>query len=41
VTLVSMAYAFLVLERVRAKKHLAADVAPDPAPAPAPAPPTG
>lgn len=41
VTLVSMAYAFLVLERARAKKNLAADVAPDPAPAPAPAPPAG
>ena len=41
VTLVSMAYAFLVLERVRAKKNLAADVAPDPASAPAAASPTG
>ena len=41
VTLVSMAYAFLVLERARAKKTLATDVAPDPAPAPAPAPPAG
>jgi SRSO17 transposase len=38
VTLVSMAYAFLVLERARTKKNLAADVAPDPAPAPAIAP---
>jgi SRSO17 transposase len=37
-TLVSMAYAFLVLERARAKKNLAADVAPDPAPAPAAVP---
>jgi len=37
-TLVSMAYAFLVLERARAKKNLAADVAPDPAPASAPPP---
>jgi len=34
VTLVSMAYAFLVLERCRAKKNLAADVAPAPAAAP-------
>jgi SRSO17 transposase len=33
VTLVSMAYAFLVLERARAKKNLAADLAPDPTPA--------
>ncbi len=41
VTLVSLAYAFLVLERVRAKKNLAADVAPDPAPAPTAAPPAG
>jgi SRSO17 transposase len=41
VTLVSMAYAFLVLERARAKKNLAADFAADPAPAPAPAPPAG
>lgn len=41
VTLVSMAYAFLVLERARVKKNLAADVAPDPAPTPAPAPPAG
>jgi hypothetical protein len=41
VTLVSMAYAFLVLERARAKKNLAADVAPDPAPAPTVAPPAG
>lgn len=41
VTLVSMAYAFLVLERARTKKNLAADVAPDPAPASAPAPPVG
>jgi SRSO17 transposase len=41
VTLVSMAYAFLVLERARAKKNLGADVAPDPAPAPAVAPPAG
>jgi SRSO17 transposase len=41
VTLVSIAYAFLVLERVRATKNLAADVAPDPAPAPTAAPPTG
>ncbi len=39
VTLVSMAYAFLVLERARAKKNLATDVASDPAPAPATAPP--
>jgi len=35
VTLVSLAYAFLVLERARAKKNLAADVAPDPPLAPA------
>jgi Transposase DDE domain len=41
VTLVSMAYAFLVLERARTKKNLAADVAPDPAPAAAAAPPAG
>jgi SRSO17 transposase len=41
VTLVSMAYAFLVLERARAKKNFAADVAPDPAPASIPAPPAG
>ena len=41
VTLVSMAYAFLVLERARAKKNSVADVAPDPAPAPAAAPPAG
>lgn len=41
VTLVSMAYAFLVLERARTKKNLTADVAPDPAPAPAAAPPAG
>lgn len=41
VTLVSIAYAFLVLERARAKKNLAADVAPDPTPAPAGAPPAG
>jgi SRSO17 transposase len=41
VTLVSMAYAFLVLERARAKKNLRADVAPDPAPAPTPAAPVG
>jgi SRSO17 transposase len=41
VTLVSMAYAFLVLERARANKTLGADVAPDPAPAPAAAPPAG
>lgn len=41
VTLVSMAYAFLVLERARAKKNLTADVAPDPAPAPAAASPAG
>jgi SRSO17 transposase len=40
-TLVSMAYAFLVLERARAKKNLAADVAPDPAPAPATPPVAG
>ncbi len=39
VTLVNMAYTFLVLERARAKKNLAADVAPDPASAPAAAPP--
>jgi SRSO17 transposase len=37
VTLVSMAYAFLVLERARAKNNGAADLAPDPAPAPIPA----
>jgi len=37
-TLGSMAYAFLVLERARAKKNLAADVAPDPASAPTPPP---
>jgi SRSO17 transposase len=41
VTLVSMAYAFLVLERARAKKNLTADVAPDPTPAPAAAPSAG
>ena len=41
VTLVSMAYAFLVLERARTKKNLAADFAADPAPAPATAPPAG
>ena len=41
VTLVSMAYAFLVLERARANKTLVADVAADPAPAPAAAPPAG
>jgi len=41
VTLVSMAYAFLVLERARTKKNLATDVAPDPAPTPAPAAPVG
>jgi SRSO17 transposase len=41
VTLVSMAYAFLVLERARAQKNLTADVAPDPAPAPATASPAG
>lgn len=41
VTLVSMAYAFLVLERARAKKNRGADVAPDPAPAPAAASPAG
>jgi SRSO17 transposase len=41
VTLVSMAYAFLVLERARAKKNLSADAAPDPAPTPAAAPPAG
>ena len=35
VTLVSLAYAFLVLERARAKKNPAADLAPDPALAPA------
>jgi SRSO17 transposase len=35
VTLVSMAYAFLTLERLRAKKHLAVDLAPDPAAPPA------
>ena len=40
-TLVSMAYAFLVLERARAKKNLAADVAPDPASAPATPPVAG
>ena len=40
-TLVSMAYAFLVLERARAKKNLAADVASDPAPAPAAPPVAG
>ncbi len=41
VTLVSMAYAFLVLERARAKKNLPADLAPDPAPAPGAPPPAG
>ena len=41
VTLVSMAYAFLVLERARAKKNLATDLAPDPARAPAAPPPAG
>jgi SRSO17 transposase len=41
VTLVSMAYAFLVLERARAKKNCGADVAPDPAPPPTGAPPAG
>ena len=41
VTLVSMAYAFLVLERARTKKNLATDLAPDPAPAPIPAAPVG
>jgi len=41
VTLVSMAYAFLVLERARAKKNLAADLARGPAPAPVAAPPAG
>jgi len=41
VTLVSMAYAFLVLERARAKKNLGADFAADPAPTPAPLAPTG
>jgi SRSO17 transposase len=41
VTLVSMAYAFLVLERARTKKNLSADVAPDPASTPATAPPAG
>jgi len=41
VTLVSMAYAFLVLERARTKKNLAADLAPDPARAPATPPPAG
>jgi SRSO17 transposase len=41
VTLVSMAYAFLVLERARAKKNFVADVAPAPAPAPTVAPPAG
>ncbi len=41
VTLVSMAYAFLVLERARAKKNSVADVAPDPAPTPGPASPAG
>ena len=35
VTLVSMAYAFLTLERLRAKKNLAVDLAPDPAAPPA------
>ncbi len=40
-TLVSLAYAFLVLERARAKKNLAADIAPDPASAPAAPPATG
>jgi SRSO17 transposase len=41
VTLVSMAYAFLVLERARAKKNLTADVAPDPAAPPAAPAPAG
>jgi SRSO17 transposase len=36
VTLVSMAYAFLVLERARTKKNLTADIAPGAAPAPVP-----
>ncbi len=40
-TLVSMAYAFLVLDRVRAQKNLAVDVAPGPAPAPATPPVAG
>ncbi len=39
VTLVSMAYAFLTLERLRTKKNFAVDVAPDPATAPADAAP--
>ena len=38
-TLVSMAYAFLTLERLRTKKNFAVDVAPDPATAPADAAP--
>jgi SRSO17 transposase len=41
VTLVSMAYAFLVLERARTKKNLAADAAADPAPAPTATPAVG
>jgi SRSO17 transposase len=41
VTLVSMAYAFLVLERARTKNNGAADLAPTPASAPAAAPPAG
>jgi len=38
VTLVSLAYAFLTLERCRVKKNLAVDFAPDPAPTPTDAP---
>jgi SRSO17 transposase len=41
VTLVSMAYAFLTLERLRTKKNFSVDVAPDPATAPADAAPLG
>lgn len=41
VTLASMAYAFLVLERARTKKNFVADLAPDPAPAPAAPPVAG
>ena len=41
VTLVSIAYAFLVLERARTKKNLAADVAPAAAPAPVSLAPAG
>lgn len=41
VTLVSMAYAFLTLERLHGKKNLTVDVAPDPATPPADAAPLG